>query len=412
MALIFSPLYRFAVCSNLFIVLFSLNVQAQEFRVPFDDQQVTQVGSITGIEPPLTIGHVTFSGGGLVRNANLCPANPTPMYSITNPSMACQSPDGTPCQTQGCDTCLDTITVRFDVPVEFVEFEIHGGLKVDSSYRVRDDAGHEEIVTVAAGSIKTVHLPYENLRQVTITYASTTDTGGWKVLLDNFKFYRTTVELDMAESDSVKVLISRGAFDNSYPSVHQTKDATIRISGKVHGAPQKIANRTVYLRVVDPPDTAPYVPTVEKTTNDNSEPVDSIERIPTQVTTDATGVFTAELRTTTQYAGDNYRVEAGLNPDLLSQPEYQCKDDCTRSGTITAWKRIYVEQDQMFRAGAFLTANAIPCLGENCPTSLTIAVDDARPLARAKTLRLMHAPRNDGLGGYEFYSEDVAVIAV
>lgn len=405
---------RLSIVVSLVAAISTVGARAQEFTVDFNDQNATQVGSIQDIEPPLTIGHATFSGGGLVREANGCPENPTPMYSITNPDTACQLPDGTPCQTQGCNTCLDTILVQFDVAVEFVTFEIHGGLKVDSSYRVTDDAGHEETVFVAAGSVTTVELPFDGLREIRVTYASTTASGGWKVLVDNFRYYQTAVVLDIAEADHVKVLTLRSiGTDGGYPSPHQTSDGAIEIKGTVMGAPQSVAARTVYLRVIDPPDTAPYVPAADRRANDNREPLERFERLPSQVTTDADGKFTATLRTTMQHAGDNYRVEASVDPELVSNADYSCDSRCARSGTITAWKRVYVEEDRMFRAGAFLAAHLIPCTNSsNCPATVTIAVDDARPLARARTLHLMHAPRADGLGGNEFYSEDVAVVGV
>jgi hypothetical protein len=184
------------------------------------------------------------------------------------------------------------------------------------------------------------------------------------------------------------------------------------IKGTLLGAPSTVGGRTVYLRVIDPPDRSVYVPAGAQQPNDNSESVTAYPRIPASVTTDSDGRFAATLLITSQHAGDNYQVEASIDPSISSNSSYECGPGCFRSGTITAWKRVYVERDRMFRAGAFLTQDVTPCTGSGCPATTVIRVNNARDVAGARRLRLMHAPRFDGAGLPTYYSEDVDVIRV
>jgi hypothetical protein len=64
-------------------------------------------------------------------------------------------------------------------------------------------------------------------------------------------------------------------------------------------------------------------------------------------TSDASGKVSVELTVTDTYAGDNYRIEASFTPD----PNFKVK---AKSSTFTAWKRAYVEYDQMYKVGEFL----------------------------------------------------------
>jgi hypothetical protein len=78
------------------------------------------------------------------------------------------------------------------------------------------------------------------------------------------------------------------------------------------------------------------------------------------------------LEITARYGGDNYRILASINQKLddslldtnknpktanILESGYEAWD-CKRSGDMYAWKRCYVEVDEMFRAGAYLDADA------------------------------------------------------
>lgn len=68
-----------------------------------------------------------------------------------------------------------------------------------------------------------------------------------------------------------------------------------------------------------------------------------------QVTMGTAGVEYVDLTVTDRYSGDNYRVDMSSDaqpPNLLNS-----------TGVITAWKRLYIERDKMYRKGAFLSSN-------------------------------------------------------
>lgn len=121
--------------------------------------------------------------------------------------------------------------------------------------------------------------------------------------------------------------------------------------------------------------------------------------------TDSEGYATATVTITDRYAGDNYQIESSLDPELLSDPGYECGVSCTRSPVFTAWKRAYLEIDSMFKKGAYLTAD-VPAGATELPVS------DVSPFRRGDSLRLIHAPRLDGSGSRFFWYEDVSLSSI
>ena len=172
-----------------------------------------------------------------------------------------------------------------------------------------------------------------------------------------------------------------GPFGNGYFSPYQVDNVPsgqppqFRIPGVVslNGSPSV---RTVYFRVLDPPDPAPYAQPAS--VNDNRDLVtpkgrlfyldSSGQRVEAgtngqlAVTSNQDGVagrVVVYLETTDHVAGDNYQVEASFDSG------FQCAsagsagaDICPRSATVTTWKRVYFETDTMFRRGAFLARAA------------------------------------------------------
>ncbi len=105
------------------------------------------------------------------------------------------------------------------------------------------------------------------------------------------------------------------------------------------------AGVTIYFDLEDPPDTSPYGTPAQ---NDNLGGPGGLSLA--SGVSDADGHVTTVLTITDRYAGDNYRVRARLTAGgpLIA-----------RTGIITAWKRIFVEQDKMFRQpGQDLTSDA------------------------------------------------------
>lgn len=238
-----------------------------------------------------------------------------------------------------------------------------------------------------------------------------------------------TFAFDLAPSMSQRLLIHKRAED-TYPSPWQVETGfserpRFRFRGGVTaktGSPEA----DVWLRVIDPADPSLYLPT--RSANDNQDPspkgvlmprgcADASCRAPSgqplQIHASPGGTVEVELEATDRYAGDDYYLEASFDAQFTcATAGPNGTDACARSGLVTAWKRIYVETDQMFTAGAMLREAVIPCVGTTCPSATIIKVDDAASVAHAKRLRMIHAPRFDGVGPQTFYSEDVDVVKV
>ncbi len=158
--------------------------------------------------------------------------------------------------------------------------------------------------------------------------------------------------------------------------------------------------------MLDPPDTSRYIPASQPTKNDNLDPADqgglNSRLSATTVTGDANGHFTVTLTTTSQYGGDNYIVEASADPAFpCATADPTGVDRCASTGTIQAWKRMYVEMDQMYRASALLSDFAFP--GDT-----HIYINDSSLFKAGDSVTLIHAPsynRSKVWDSAGFYSE-------
>ncbi|MBP7799898.1 MAG: hypothetical protein KA072_14850 [Thermoanaerobaculaceae bacterium] len=171
-----------------------------------------------------------------------------------------------------------------------------------------------------------------------------------------------------------RVLLSNTVHDDvhsPYPSGFQTADRIVRIEFRGW------AGVTQYLRVVDPPDTAPYAPVPTPPAyyaDDNTATV--LGATDWGLTTDPAGVnpapqkclavtppsntvpATVYLKVPAHFAGDNFRIE-------VSKQDWGAA--CDAANTVefvtpryTSWKRIFIERDPMFRYGGLLSADATP----------------------------------------------------
>lgn len=179
---------------------------------------------------------------------------------------------------------------------------------------------------------------------------------------------------------------------------------------------------TIYARVLDPEDPSTYRSSVAKpgdnldsaagTLSDSPYPLGA-KSISFQV---GTGVQKLYLNTTRYAAGDNYIVQVSADARLMSDPAFSCDPatDCRQTAPITAWKRVYLEKHDMFRSGVLIDeaaasgANVISIQIPERASWKQVRID------RGDTIRLMHAPRLDGLDFYgsDFHSEDAVVTAV
>jgi hypothetical protein len=168
---------------------------------------------------------------------------------------------------------------------------------------------------------------------------------------------KPTFTFDLPDPAQEKVLTHKYGPDE-YPSAMQTEDRKIRVGGTLRDQSGKpVAGKPVHFRLSDPADTASYVVAAgDAAPGDNIDGPGSLNGGGTAatVTTDANGRVSLTLTITDHVAGDNYRIRA--SPD----PTFACTEGCAWSATYTAWKRVYVEVNKMFRRGAFLTEDVAP----------------------------------------------------
>ena len=165
--------------------------------------------------------------------------------------------------------------------------------------------------------------------------------------------------ISLTPSGPTRVWISKMRADDSYPSPYQGADHQITITATI--TPTPTTQRTICFRVIDPPDTAPY--SDGSTTGywcDNKDPgttgAGTFAQSGTSVycaTTDEDGHVSATLNTTYRYSGDNYIVQASFDAWSPSNATKALAE----TGVITAWKRVYIEKDKMFRRGGVLYAS-------------------------------------------------------
>ena len=148
----------------------------------------------------------------------------------------------------------------------------------------------------------------------------------------------------------------------------QSQDAQVTITAHL---PTFCTNQTVYFRVVtpDPDDASSYetnsIGGDNHDTNIVAGVLSSSNDVAELATISGEQVAAAEvtLTITDQYAGDNYQVEFSLDADfsrILDQ-----------TAVMVAWKRIYIEEDTMYKAGALLQSDFTPD-GDALPDSLTV----------------------------------------
>lgn len=206
----------------------------------------------------------------------------------------------------------------------------------------------------------------------------------------------TVVHFDTTSPKDGKILISKADWDVGYPSALQLTSSTaghaeIRIAGTRRDAVTlQPRPGNVYLRVADPPDAASYRG-ADAQDGDNDGAIATINgSISTAIQTDEQGKFEATLVATSQVAGDNYQVIGSADPT------FNCGNICRRTSVFTLWKRVYVEQQQMFRQGTFLDNLAEAGTNE-------IPIEDPAPfqaLTSGDVLQLVHADSGLGEGFY------------
>lgn len=190
------------------------------------------------------------------------------------------------------------------------------------------------------------------------------------------------------------VLTHKYGMADSYPP-GQTADAQMTLKLRARKAS---GGTSVYLRVLDPPDTSGYGTPHQADDNEDPNGGTFSGSKTTQVSLTSTGSVQVVLSTSDHAAGDNYRVEATADPAILSDPNFVCATDCN-SLDITVWKRAYYETDNMFRHGAVLTQDAAPL-----DTTLSVSSVSGFRARKGQTpgseIMLVHASRVSGQPAY------------
>jgi hypothetical protein len=228
--------------------------------------------------------------------------------------------------------------------------------------------------------------------------------GGFTVDMISFELGDQPALFAFIGSPTDRVLTHKYRSDDAYPSAMQTEDGKIRVEGFVHDLAglNGVGGRAVYFRLIDPPDSADYVvKNGDAHAGDNVDGPGTLNGSNTATAvSDGAGKVSVTLGITDHAAGDNYQIEAALDPGFLCTPA-----PCRTSMVYTAWKRVYVEVHKMFRVGAFITANVNP--GDK-----RIVVGSTKGFPSPPyTIRLIHAGKVEE-DVPEFYSEDVRVVGL
>jgi len=350
----------------------------------------------------VTDGVATFSGGNVLSAASQLVGDQTVVYANIAPDHP--FPGCSFCQIQGCNDCSPIITMKFKDPVDSVSFDLFNGCNGLFSYSVDDDLGHHQEFTLlpsTEGGTTRVELPYGGIKEIRVTFVPPLPPADptYRVVVDNVRFYEHTIVLDPPVDEPQKVLIHKTRTDDAFPSpTRQSQDRQMTIKATLKNGTASSAGVTAYFRVLDPPDPSPYVPVANRVANDNRDTNDQASGRLTgtgilqiagspgvvSATADSTGIIQMTLTSTDQEAGDNYQIEASYDAN------FTCAPNCPKSGIITAWKRVYVERDSMFRQGAALAGDADA--GQN------VVRVRRSPFRRGDTIRLVHGPYRDGTG--------------
>jgi hypothetical protein len=174
--------------------------------------------------------------------------------------------------------------------------------------------------------------------------------------------------------DDAKILMHRWRTDYDYLSNLQAavqppenRDHHVVVRGTAYDAAGvPFGTQTIYVRTADPPDPSLYLPAGMSHDGDNPF---GWERFPNGdgygwagVATDANGRFEVIMPMIEQSAGNNQEVEASAVALPYLESPTRCKSDlaCYRSPIFTAWRRVFIERDQMFRKGAFIRKSVAP----------------------------------------------------
>lgn len=183
------------------------------------------------------------------------------------------------------------------------------------------------------------------------------------------------VNSDFNSSNRGKVLIQTDVTDSDYWTTTRTtkenkpaqsEDGLVKITVHMTPASDNVG-KVIYFRLINPDldDASSYETDVA--TGDNRDPMNPVGKLNGNTTGDIfdvtelktiNGVEVAaaevELEITNRYSGDNYQVEASLDPHFDDPAQI------LQTSELVAWKRMYMEQDNMYLSGATIASSFTP----------------------------------------------------
>jgi hypothetical protein len=201
---------------------------------------------------------------------------------------------------------------------------------------------------------------------------------------------------------NTKILISKRSTDtfaSPWQSPNTAPGSLVTVTGTLlDTTTQQPKAGTVYLQLVDPPDSAPYA-AGDAHVGDNVGTATFVGAsggsTPFAAAADATGRFTATLLINSHTAGDNWQITGSADAKMTCANP----NPCAKTGVFELWKRVYVEEEHMFRAGSFIRYAALSGT-DLVPVSDPVPFQSLTP--DSSVLEFVHA---DTGGGEGYYSE-------
>lgn len=149
--------------------------QAGEEFINFEE--FTGPRKLAAVEPPLTIGNASFTGGQIVTNvARLRKVDRSTVYGTAH----------------FCSGCQSTITIEFSQPVSNVSFMLMNGRLARPWFEIRDDTGQTVKFRLgsyyARGSSKLITLPSSGIKKIVIGQTDGVASFWWQFYIDNLRY--------------------------------------------------------------------------------------------------------------------------------------------------------------------------------------------------------------------------------
>lgn len=142
-----------------------------------DFEQFSGPCCFTGVQPPLTVGIATVSGGQILDGTSNLPVDQSKVYGTASPY---------------CPGCLPSITIAFAKAISNFSVFLINGNTVTVTYMVQDDQGGIQTITLVPNfqsGAGTVALPEKNVLLVVITSGPAPGgCCGWDFFIDNVQF--------------------------------------------------------------------------------------------------------------------------------------------------------------------------------------------------------------------------------